>query len=148
MHRILATIFLASVTQAEGLLVNFGEGNLNLNYRHQTYIQNGKYVHIDDHFKWDETGENVVPHMPNIYSVSLSSARQNELVAKLIELGVDDWKSSSPGDSADILCHGLGYELYIKSESLNVQSSGSCQLPNNYQEVVNVFKSIHESPNK
>ena len=142
-------LFMVSVSaSAEGLLVNFDEGHFLQAYRHQTYIKSGLYIHIDDHYKHDEKTGDVIPQVPEIYSIQLSEYQEANLVAELIELGVKEWKPMYPENEPDLICDGLGFSLYIKHENLNIFTRGGCRFPPNYKEVVELFSNIHQSPNK
>jgi hypothetical protein len=142
-------IFLASFSaHADGLLVNFGEVHFNQSYKHQTYIKSGEYVHIDEHYKFDETGQDVIPFVPDFYSVKLTESQEANLIADLIAFGVDKWEKRYPENMDNLLCHGLGFSLYIKHEALNIRTVGACNYPPNYKQVVELFTNIHQSPNK
>ena len=149
MIRVLSLFLISISAQAEHLVLNFSEMHFYDSYEHQTYIKSDKYIHIDDHYKFDDTGMNVLPRIPEIYSLSLSFTQQKELINKLIKLGVNDWDKYYPKEEEEGLgCHGLSFSLYIKSKELNVYSMGACYFPKNYKEVTEVFTSLHKTPNK
>lgn len=142
-------LFMVSVSAAaESLLVSFDEGHFLQAYRHQTYIRSGLYIHIDDHYKYDETTDDVIPQVPDIYSIQLSESQEVNLVAELIALGVNEWKPVYPENEPGLICDGLGFSLYIMDEKLNVYTRGGCRFPPNYKEVVELFARIHQPPNK
>ena len=148
MTRAIFLLILSTSASAEGLLVNFSEGHFLQAYRHQTYIRSGEYIHVDEHFKYDEAKENVIPDVPDIYTVQLTESQEANLVADLIALGVNDWKPEYPENMPGLICDGLGFNLYIEHENLNIYSQGGCYFPPKYKEVVERFAAIHQSPNK
>ena len=148
MYRAIFLLLFSVSVATDGLLVNFKEGHFLQAYRHQTYIKSGLYVHIDDHYEYDEKTADVIPHIPNIYSIQLTESQEANLVAELISLGVADWKPKYPENEPGFICDGLGFSLYIKHEKLKVNTKGSCRFPPKYTEVVELFISIRRSPNK
>ena len=148
MHRAIILLLFSISAAADGLLVNFQEGHFFEAYRHQTYIKSGLYIHIDDHYKYDEEADEIIPQVPEIYSVQLTESEEANLVAELISLGVADWKPKYPENEPGLICDGLGFSLYIKHESLKAYTRGGCRFPPKYNEVVELFTSIHQSPNK
>ncbi|WP_445772645.1 hypothetical protein [Shewanella sp.] len=148
MIRAILLFFLSGLANAEGLLLNFEEGHFMQSYKHQTYIKSGLYIHIDDHFKYDKTMDNVIPHVPEIYSVQLTESQEANLVADLISLGVADWKPKYPENEPGLICDGLGFSLYIKHKNLNVFTKGGCRFPTKYKEVLELLGTIHQSPTK
>lgn len=148
MHRAILLLLFSVSAAADGLLVNFEEGHFLQAYRHQTYIKSGLYIHIDDHYKYDEKTDDVIPHVPEIYSIQLTESQEANLVAELISLGVANWKPKYPENEPGLICDGLGFSLYIKHENLNINTQGGCRFPPKYKEVVELFASIYQSPNK
>lgn len=145
MTRAIFLLLLSASACAEGLLVNFQENHFLEAYRHQTYVKSGLYIHIDDNFEYDEKTNSVIPNVPKTYSIQLTESQEANLVAELIALGVKEWK---PENEPASICDGLGFSLYIKHERLNVFTQGSCRFPPKYNEVVELFASMHRSPNK
>lgn len=137
-------LLIPSLAIAGELRINFTEGHFYDQYRHSTYIEHGRYVHIDDH--WDSSDSEGLPraYIPKFYSVELSPYQESELIERLRELGVAAWETSYPEDTEGLLCHGLGFWLYIDHPSLRVNTRGSCEQPPNYDEVVELIYGIHE----
>ncbi len=141
-------IFISISAQSIELTVNYTESSFLGFYKHQTYIKSGQYTHIDEHYKMDETGLDVIPYVPDVYSLSLSKEQANSLIEKLIKLGVNDWEKQYPENIAGLICDGPSFNLYIKSEKLNINSKGYCYFPESYKKVAAVFESVHKTPNK
>lgn len=148
MYRAIFLLLFSVSAVADGLLVSFEEGHFLQAYRHQTYIKSGLYVHIDDHYEYDEKTADVTPHVPKIYSTQLTESQEANLVTELISLGVADWKPKYPENEPGLICDGLGFSLYINHDKLKVNTKGGCRFPPKYKEVVELFTSIHRSPNK
>ena len=145
---LLALLLISPIAKSESLSINFTESNFLKQYKHQTYINSGVYTHIDEHFKADDTGMDIIPYFPDVYSVALSDKQITELIDNLLKLGVDNWARQYPEDSSGLICDGRSYNLYIKSDRLNINSRGYCYFPNKFNKVVSVFESVHKTPNK
>ncbi|MFV7785719.1 hypothetical protein ACNPKB_17025 [Shewanella marisflavi] len=147
-HFFLVLLLIPSIVKSESLSINFTEGSFLGQYKHQTYVSSGVYTYIDEHFKADDTGMDILPYFPEVYSVTLSGEQITVLIDNLLKLGVNNWLRQYPEDSSGLICDGRSYNLYIKSARLNVNSRGYCYFPNNFNEVVSLLESVHKTPNK
>lgn len=137
-------MFLPLVASAQDLQMNFKESDFFGAYDHQTYIKNGKYIHIDAHYKYDEKKDNVLPFVPEFYSMQLTNGKTQEIVETLKMYGVQNWKKQYPEDASGLICDGLSYNMYIKTHEFEVVSVGYCRFPENYKKVVEYLASIHQ----
>jgi hypothetical protein len=76
-----------------------------------------------------------VPNVPALKIKTLNSDEQTKLINQLIELEVNEWKSEYPESDASLICDGLSFTLFVKSDKLNLYSSGGCDFPPNYEKV-------------
>ncbi|WP_395341198.1 hypothetical protein PN836_018655 [Ningiella sp. W23] len=132
--RILVLFALFWPAVSEAIEIVFRESHFLGQYRHEIYIKDNQYVYIDDHFKLDNES-NWIPSTPKLRALVLDIKAQQNLIEQLIELGVQEWKPEYPESNTPLICDGLSFVLYIKSEKLNTNSSGGCRFPPNYESV-------------
>ncbi|WP_051412855.1 hypothetical protein [Shewanella colwelliana] len=140
--------FCTMLISAEEFSLSHTEANFRGMYRHQTYIKQGSFVHIDDHYKVDNTGLNVTPYIPEFVTAQVTHEQQEYLIKQLISLGVHKWKIQYPESTEGLICDGHTFQLFIKSSNLTVNTRGICEKPQNYKEVVSLLESIYKTPNK
>ena len=119
----------------------FRESHFLGQYRHEIYIKDKQYVYIDDHFELDGDS-NWIPKTPEIKLSTIGVVSQDKLIEQLIELGVNDWEPQYPQNDIPLICDGLSFTIFIKSENLNVYSSGSCRFPPNYENVRQILEDL------
>ena len=126
---------------SEAIEIVFRESHFLSQYRHEIYIKDDQYVYIDDHFELDNESK-WIPSAPSLKVLALDFETQQNLVKRLIELGVGEWKPKYPESDIPLICDGLSFVLYIKSEKLNTYSSGGCRFPPNYESVRNALEDL------
>lgn len=135
-------LFILSWPVAAGELhLVFRESHFLNQYRHEFYINEAKYIYIDDHFKLNDEGK-WVPKIPALKIKTLNSDDQTNLINQLVELGVGKWKSEYPASGVSLICDGLSFTLYVKSHTLNMYSSGGCDFPPNYEKVRQILEDL------
>ena len=132
--RFLLLIILSWPAASDELELVFRESHFLGQYRHEIYINTGQYIYIDDHYKLDNDSK-WVPKTPTLKTKTLNIDEQADLITQLIELGVNDWRSEYSENDIALICDGLSFTFYIKSDKLNVYSSGGCRFPLNYEKV-------------
>lgn len=148
MTRILFLFFMPVICFAEDMQMSFVESNFFGKYRHLTYIKKNEYIFIDEHYKYDESGEEFIPTVPDIYSRDFSTAEIEQVINSLKGFGVDKWKHQYPDNIKGLICDGLSYSLYIKAPGLEINSTGACYFPENYKIVAEYIMKLHQLPNK
>jgi hypothetical protein len=139
--RILALFAFFWPTVSVAIEIVFRESHFLSQYRHEIYVKDNQYVYIDDHFKLDNES-NWIPSTPKLRVLVLDIKTQQNLIEQLIRLGVQEWKPEYPESDIPLICDGLSFVLYIKSEKLNTYSSGGCRFPPNYESVRNVLEDL------
>jgi hypothetical protein len=132
--RLLSLVMIFWSTASTSVELVFRESHFLNQYRHEIYLNAGQYVYIDDHFTIDRDSK-WVPNVPIIKAKVIDLEVQLHLLEQLIELGVKNWKPEYPEDSTALICDGLSFTIYVKSEELNIYSSGGCRFPPNYEKV-------------
>ncbi|MBQ4831560.1 hypothetical protein J8L84_19975 [Alteromonas sp. MMG017] len=139
--RFLLLLLISWPSVSDEISLVFRESHFLSQYRHEIYINTGQYVYIDDHFKLDSESE-WIPNTPVLKTKALNTYHQANLINRLIELGVDDWKSEYPESDIALICDGLSFTFYIKSDELNLYTTGGCRFPPNYEEVRKILEDL------
>ena len=139
--RLFVLFMLSWPVAAAELHLVFRESHFLSQYRHEFYINEAQYVYIDDHFKLNDEGK-WVPNIPKLKIKTLNSDAQKKLINQLTEMGVGEWKSDYPASDVSLICDGLSFTFYVKSDKLNVYSSGGCDFPPNYEKVRLILENL------
>lgn len=137
--------FLTSSAIADNLELRFEESHHLKSYRYQTFIKDGVYVQMNAQWDADSYGYSTVP---DIYTLKLDDSQQSDLIDKLLEVGVADWEREYPSsEGVPAVCEKF-FMFRIKSERLDVFSTGACQYPPGYDAMVKILNAINKPPNK